>query len=127
MIVFLNYFKLKKFLRDIGYSEFEAREVIKNRIRKLSKPVDRAFYKWYTHGTTPDITVDGISFRVLTNDLFMSPMQALLYLDWIAKEPQEARAALRKLKDYVETKRPESEEPQFTEPENTADIQLEDK
>lgn len=130
MIIFLQYFELKKFLISLGYSEFEAREVIKKRIRKLSKPVDRAFYHWYKHSKMPEGTleVDGITFETLTKDLSMMTMQALLYLDWLAKEPEVARKALRKMKDYVQTaSRPDTEEPRFTEPEDTSDIQLEDK
>jgi hypothetical protein len=128
----IYYGKLKDTLLGEGFTELEAREAIRT-IRKMDKSLKKTFYRWFVKREAPDVTVEGISYDELTEDMRMGGFRAFLYLDWLSKEPQSAKAALA-MEDAVVAPDP-AEDPlagKYTkeelgdEPEDTSDIVVDD-
>ncbi len=65
------------------------------RLMNMSPQVTEAFETWCETGRMPQLEAEGYSLEQLRRDFRMKPVGAFLTLDWLVKEPQEAREALR--------------------------------
>ena len=82
-------------LKEERYPEY----MIDNTIAKLEhlQPnIASIFAEWATTGKIPEISIEGYTFSTLTHNFGMKPIGAFLTLDWLVREPQRARAALKK-------------------------------
>lgn len=61
-----------------------------NRIRKFSPKLLDALYMYQEKGTVPEIEVKGVFLNELIEKEQMSPIGALIMLDWIEKKPEDA-------------------------------------
>ena len=66
------------------------------KILNFQPRVAMAFQAWCEGDYSPDITVEGYSFADLTQQYGMKPIGALITLDWLLRDPQNAIAALRR-------------------------------
>lgn len=66
------------------------------KLNVLHPTVNAAFSEWLLNGTIPDLTIEEYSYTILVNDFGMKPVGAFLTLDWLVKEPEDARMALKK-------------------------------
>lgn len=98
--MFINYFKLKAYIKDLGFDDFQAKEAIK-KIRKMDREIKRAFATWFNKKTLPDIEVENFSISELIDKLNMNHIKAFLFLDWLKKDPIAAKRALAKLSDFI--------------------------
>lgn len=122
----INYFFLKKKIEGLGISKDYSKKAIK-KIRKMDKNLKKEFGKWYKYGKTPEREIDGIGFKTLVNTFGMNEINAFLTLDWLIREPEEAKMALISPVDtiivsekYREKNIPDSEK------EDTSDLEIED-
>lgn len=86
---------LLKILKDENYPS----HMIENTLHKLSNlqpQTATALKKWLEDGKAPSLNVEGYTFSVLTTKFGMQPIGAFLTLDWLCREPQKARDALKR-------------------------------
>ena len=87
--------KLKEELKKEGYPE----ETIENTISKIEKfdsEIKRLFYEWLENSTVPGAEIENYSYEKLTKDFQMKPIGAFITLDWLKRDPKEAKKALEK-------------------------------
>ena len=60
-----------------------------NRLRKMDLECLNALWTWM-EGKCPDISVEGVTYTDLVDNEEMSTSRALLYLDWLKREPEVA-------------------------------------
>ena len=129
----INYFKLKNYIKSLGFDDFQARESIK-KIRAMDKKLKHSFYLWFKKGIKPDVMVGEYTFDELTGDLKMNEIKAFLFMDWLIKEPQVAENALLHMtnpvivSDQLKSRLAASLDETMLkdEPENTEDIIMDD-
>lgn len=95
MIILLKYFRLHDCMtRQYGYTPRNARRAL-FRLMCSDRTVKQQLARFYA-GATPVLRVGGVSYADLTApDKFgMNPFAALLFLDWMIRDPH---AALRSL------------------------------
>lgn len=78
-----------------GYSPRGARLVAK-RLAAGSPAIQAAFREWLEGGAVPNLAAEGYTMSVLMEQHAMTPIAALLTLDWLLREPAPARASLAK-------------------------------
>ena len=96
----INYFALKKRVEACGIRKEQSKRIIRD-LRKLDHELKKAFGKWYKFGIEPSQTIAGVTFEMLTKKLHMNEINAFLTLDWLKREPNEARAALGRPLDMI--------------------------
>lgn len=86
---------VERLVKDLGYGREDA-EYVWTRLGEADPRLRAAAAKWWSTGEwcVPDI--EGFSFVGLQEDQGLAPFGALLALDWLVREPTEARLALRR-------------------------------
>lgn len=95
MIVLLKYFVLRRnMIEAYGYTSREATRTVV-RLFFTDRRIKRQL-ALFCEGATPRLEVGGISYADLVDEkLFaMNPYAALLFLDWMLRNPQEALKSL---------------------------------
>ena len=94
MILRISYNVLRGFLSNKGYRD---RDIVRSvrRLRMADSDLKEAYILFFNEGIEPDITVRDISYHDLTTVFEMSPLTAILFLDWLRKEPDIAFDTLR--------------------------------
>jgi hypothetical protein len=68
----------------------------------VSKPeIQSAFLYFWNTGELPLIEVEGYTVKQLETEHGMKPIAALLTLDWLLREPEKAKASLKRGHDRV--------------------------
>jgi hypothetical protein len=98
---------VQRLVRDFEYVPGHARSVAK-RLQAAAPPVRAAFLEWWTTGRISDLTIEGYSIDKLMKERRMNPVAALLLLDWLAREPERAKAGLVARVDRIRFKPPEA-------------------
>jgi hypothetical protein len=85
----IKYISLYRYL--VNEEQMTAAQAIRtvSRLRKMDPDCINALWTWM-EGKCPDISVDGVSYTDLVDDEEMSTTRALLYLDWLKREPEIA-------------------------------------
>lgn len=91
-----------KTLRDRLVNEFDypvaAVDEVVSKLNAMSPNVYAAFEKWYNTGIIADVEVEGFNYAaVKAKSAKMKPIAVYLTLDWLAREPVKAKAALNRL------------------------------
>ncbi len=91
----IKYIQLFRYLMNReGLSAIEAYRSI-GRIRKLPTELKQAVYD-VLNSLSPIIEYEGVSYEELVNEDEMSPIRAILMLDWIRREPIAATKYMAK-------------------------------
>lgn len=99
----LKYIALYNYLvKSEKLSIIDAVKVI-NKVRVACPEVKAGFFDLLS-GYSPTVTICGVSYNSLVNDEKMSPQRALLFLDWLKREPVQAMEYMAKsfTKDKIE-------------------------
>ena len=100
----LSYKRLKNYMTDmLGYSENKAVSTIQA-LRKTDPRVLRAFILWFYSGEFPKKPLFGVNVGKLSKYRNLDPAVTFLTLDWVAREPEEAKQALSHSYDVVNAK-----------------------
>ena len=88
-----------KILRDRLVGDFDYPEAnadsVAGRISAMSPDVYAAFEAWFETGKICDVEVEGFNYAsVKAKSAKMNPIAVYLTLDWLAREPVRAKAAL---------------------------------
>ena len=60
------------------------------------KEIADAFEVLFTNKENPSVSAEGFSYETLVTDYKMNPVGALITLDWLIREPEIAKEALKK-------------------------------
>lgn len=91
----IEFIKLYKCLTRKDGENLKPFEAVRNirRIRQIKNPAILTAIKEYLEDEkkrTPKITINGVSCQRLVNEEDMKPVRALLFLDWLDREPENA-------------------------------------
>lgn len=89
----MNEEQLYQLLIDEGYPSHMMVQTI-NKLVNLSEPIKTSFENWYLSGELPVFELSGYTYQQLVSDFKMKPVGAFLTLDWLLREPYEAKIAL---------------------------------
>lgn len=92
-------------IRRAGYDP-RAADVVAARLLGSSPEVQEGFRVWRLSGRSPELCIAGFTVDRLIREHSMSPVAALLTLDWLVREPERAAASLAKGHDSVELRAP---------------------
>lgn len=121
----INYFSLKKRIESCGISKNSSKRIIKD-IRKMDPELKKAFGKWYKSGITPKQYVEGITFDMLVNSFKMNAFNAFLTLDWLKREPLEAKSALGRAIDTIVVDNEVLKSKKESEQDDTSDLEIDE-
>ncbi len=135
IILRLSYKRLKNYMIDmLGYNENKAVHTIQA-LRKTDPKILSAFVSWFLTGEFPKKPLFGVNVKALSESRKLDPIVTFLTVDWVAREPKEAKQALSHPHDTIDTKGISEEldkymkdkgwkipEPPILEPEDTSDI-----
>lgn len=100
-IKLIKYNTLKKDLQEkYSYTEFEAKEAVR-KIRKMDKELKKAFMDWYYYGIEPDLVIEGTTYQEVLKEINPQKIGAFLFLDYLKKEPSDAKKALFRGTDHI--------------------------
>jgi hypothetical protein len=101
----LNRLKLEELIErlksDLGYSN-QGAELVANKLNNLVPEIRSAFEYWWKTGEFSEITIEGYSLEVLMTQHRMNATAAFLTLDWLVREPDQAKASLRRGHDFID-------------------------
>ena len=84
----------ERLIDDFDYPEVNV-DMVVGKIEAMSPDVYAAFEMWYNTGNVVDIEIEGYNFAaVKEKSEKMNPIAVYLTLDWLAREPVKAKAAL---------------------------------
>lgn len=86
---------LVKLLNEENYPNHMVEGTIA-KLNNLQPIVADSFESWLNHGKIPNIEIEGYSHNILVNDYGMKPVGAFLTLDWLLREPEKAKEALKR-------------------------------
>ena len=90
----IKYSSLKRYLRDLGYGDKDARRSIK-KLRAMDPALKQAFALYFNEGLHPEMAIAEITFQELTSKIKMNQVTAFLFLDWLNRDPDTALDTLR--------------------------------
>jgi len=76
-----------------GYSEAAAASAAP-KIEKMDPTLRQELLRWDRYGILPDREIEGFTVEGLTKNAGMHTIGAFLVLDWLLREPEEAKLAL---------------------------------
>lgn len=80
-------------LRNNHYPEREL-ESAAEKLARMPEELRRAVRRWDVTGAAPDVEAAGVTLRELTDVFGYGTIAAFLMIDWLRRDPQEARIAL---------------------------------
>ena len=86
---------IKEILVKEGYPDF----MIENTMEKIGNfapDIANAFAEWLDKGIEPDFEVEGFSYAMLMQTYEMKPVGAFITLDWLYRDPDRAKKALKR-------------------------------
>lgn len=84
-----------RILKEEGYPDFIL-EKTANKVEALSPEIATKFGEFCVHGILPKIEIEGYGYKRLVEEFGMKPVGAFITLDWLTREPEKAKDALRK-------------------------------
>jgi hypothetical protein len=81
-------------------------KIIAEKLVNSMPEIQKAFLNFWEKGEVPLLEVDGYTISNLETEHGMKLLAALLTLDWLIREPDKAKASLRKGHDFVGKKNP---------------------
>lgn len=93
---------LARLVSDLGYPTSGA-ELLADQIEHLQPQLVEIFSRWWEGGALPAIEVGGYTASRLVEEFGFTPLAALLTLDWLIREPEVAKTAIKSGYDYVVT------------------------
>lgn len=87
--------KIYSALIENGYSEKSANLVIEDLLH-LSSPLNEYLVEWIENGICKDFVSEGYSITAFMEKRKMKYPAALLTMDWLIKEPEQAKESLKR-------------------------------
>jgi hypothetical protein len=92
---------ISRLVSGYGYSEHEAQQVAAD-LDTAAPAIQQAFEHWWKTGEVRlDTEVQGYTPQRLMDEYHFTPPNALLTMDWLLREPQQALSLLREGYDTI--------------------------
>ncbi len=91
---------LARLSNEFGYPPHGA-ELIATDLTALAPALQVAFELWWTSGQISPLIIEGYNIETLMREHGMNPIAAILTLDWLVREPEPAKASLKRGHDRV--------------------------
>ncbi len=88
--------------REYGYRPRHAEDVAR-RLHGAAPPIRAAFFRWWVGGPLESPEVEGYSVQTLMESRTINPVNAFLTLDWLVRDPEEAKKLLGRRVDDIRT------------------------
>ena len=75
--------------------------VVAAKLLNLQPQLRQEFEQWWREGTLPTLNVEGYTAEQLMQERHLTPIAAILTLDWLVREPQKALEAIVRGADVV--------------------------
>jgi len=86
----------KRLINDFNYPEENVDSVV-SKLNVMSPNIYAAFETWFNTGNETNVEVEGYNYAsIKLKDSNMNPIAVYLTLDWLAREPIKAKAALER-------------------------------
>ena len=82
-------------LKSEGYPQFML-EKTADKVAAFQPIIAAAFESYCVEGIVPDIVIEGYDYNILVSEFSMKPVGAFITLDWLVREPEIAKEALKK-------------------------------
>lgn len=92
---------IARLVADFGYPSRGATAVAV-RLGQLTQPLADQADRWWSDGSPIPLEVDGFTVSLLQANHGLTPIAAILTLDWLIREPDKARAQLARGHDSVQ-------------------------
>ena len=89
-----------RLVSEFAYPE-EGALVVAEKLAACQPSVKEAFSLWWTEGRLSCQEIEGFTLETLMTEHGLKPIGAFLTLDWLAREPEKARAAIERGHDRV--------------------------
>lgn len=89
----ITYLEFTRFLREEGYTPAEAMHLYRE-MKKLSPKVRSWVIDWFNEGVYPADVVEGITVQMMVESGNLKPINAFICMDWLIKDPADAKYAL---------------------------------
>jgi hypothetical protein len=76
-------------------------QIVAEKLVNSSQQVNQAFNVFWETGEVPELEVEGYTISRLVKEHRMTPIAALLTLDWLIRDPEHAKKSLKKGHDIV--------------------------
>ena len=86
--------QLMKILQEEEYPEFMFEKTIE-KILNFNSKIKEYFEQWLKDGNFPEIEIEGYTFTQLMCEFSMKPVGAFITLDWLIRDPEKAKNALK--------------------------------
>lgn len=84
---------IMRILEEEKYPEFMIDNTLA-KIEKFTPVIKSAFIEWIEQGIVPQQVIAGYSFTQLIRERNMRPIGAFITLDWLNRDPENAKYAL---------------------------------
>ena len=91
---------ISQYLKENDYKKHEVKAVLK-KLKNMDPDILNALIAWCKDGVADNLEIEEISVYELHEKMGFSYVNAYLYLDWLKREPQEAKIALAGVIDKV--------------------------
>lgn len=92
---------VRRLVAELGYSDRGA-SLVADRLEVSDVRIRASFLKWWNSGHIESVEVEGYGVQQLMREHQFNPIAAFLTLDWLIKEPGNAKAALARGHDRVQ-------------------------
>ena len=89
-----------KLLRNQGYSKEGAKSATE-KIVLMDNSLKQEFIRWTETGVLPNIEIEGFDFSGLRNSLGLSETATFLMMDWLLRDPEQAKLSMAESLDRV--------------------------
>ncbi len=86
--------EIKKYLEAHGVPQDQTDELAQ-KLANTNPVIYGAFTACVKEGATPDLCIEGYTCKGLMKELGLSITGALLTMDWLLREPEEAKQAIK--------------------------------
>jgi hypothetical protein len=95
---------IPRLISEFGYPPKGA-QIVGEKLVKSSPQIQQAFIRFWEAGEIPSMVVEGYTVSRLADEHGMKPIAALLTLDWLIRDPVQAKISLHKGHDFVISKK----------------------
>lgn len=85
----ISYIEFKNYLKTLDYRDYEIDSLFQS-VKEMDSESKEWFINWFKNGELSCAVIDGKSARLLVDEYHMTPVNAIVTLDWLKNEPEMA-------------------------------------
>lgn len=96
----INYRELEEYLQRNDYASSDISQ-LSDAIKEMDPDSQAWVAEWLQNGLLPEIEIEGITADFLIHQCGYQPLNAFITLDWLKKDPQEAKYFILKIPSSI--------------------------